>query len=334
MESGPGTGPVRRSALGRQMTASADIRADPAAAGVFTRAPNAGSISWFNLLLLVPLALFLLMMVVYPLVMAILSSLGLAHPVQGLPESFTLEGYREFFDPAKPALVALWFTFKVTLITAVTSTLTGVALAIYLKLRDIELPVALSFIIKLPLFTPYLVIAFIFWVLLYPAGYVVNILSLLKGFIADYYLLFEQKPMLVNDPFGIAIILCATWMRFPYGFIMAHNLLAMIDPSYEEAARNLGASRRTVVWRIFLPLTKYGLLSAALLNFLALFIAFSIPFVLGASWPQFLSVFIYVNAKDQGDWLAGYTAAVVYVAIAFAIGYLYARSLGRSRENA
>ena len=170
--------------------------------------------------------------------------------------------------------------------------------------------------------------------LLYPAGYIVNILSLLKDFIADYYLLFEQKPMLVNDPFGIAIILCATWMRFPYGFIMAQNLLAMIDPSYEEAARNLGASRRTVVWRIFLPLTKYGLLSAALLNFLALFIAFSIPFVLGASWPQFLSVFIYVNAKDQGDWLSGYTAAVVYVAIAFAIGYVYSRSLGRSRENA
>ncbi len=317
------------------MTASAGTSANSATGGL-TRAHvrRAGGVNWFSLLLLVPLAAFLLVMVVYPLVMAVLSSVGLAQPVLGLPESFTLEGYREFFDPSKPALVALWFTFKVTLITAITSTVTGVALAIYLKLRDIELPVALSFIIKLPLFTPYLVIAFIFWVLLYPAGYIVNILSLLKDFIADYYLLFEQKPMLVNDPFGIAIILCATWMRFPYGFIMAHNLLAMIDPSYEEAARNLGASRRTVVWRIFLPLTKYGLLSAALLNFLALFIAFSIPFVLGASWPQFLSVFIYVNAKDQGDWLSGYTAAVVYVAIAFAIGYVYSLSLGRSRENA
>ena len=240
------------------MTASADTSANLSAGGVGrTPVRRSGSVNWFSLLLLAPLAAFLLVMVVYPLVMAILSSLGLAQPVQGLPESFTLEGYREFFDPGKPALVALWFTFKVTLITAITSTVTGVALAIYLKLRDIDLPVALSFIIKLPLFTPYLVIAFIFWVLLYPAGYIVNILSLLKDFIADYYLLFEQKPMLVNDPFGIAIILCATWMRFPYGFIMAQNLLAMIDPSYEEAARNLGASRRIVVWRIFLPLTKY-----------------------------------------------------------------------------
>ena len=314
------------------MTVRAEVRNDSVGDG--TTGMRTANLRYFDLLLLAPLAVFLLVMVVYPLCTAVLSSMGLAQPVQGLPDSFTLAGYREFFDPENPALEALWFTFYVTLITAFTSTATGVSLAVYLKLRNIELPVALSFIIKLPLFTPYLVIAFIFWVLLYPAGYVVNILSLVQRAIADYFLLFEQKPMLVNDPFGIAIILCATWMRFPYGFIMAHNLLAMIDPSYEEAARNLGASRRTVVWRIFLPLIKYGLLSAALLNFLALFIAFSIPFVLGASWPQFLSVFIYVNAKDQGDWLAGYTAAVVYVAIAFAIGYLYSRSLGRSRENA
>lgn len=288
--------------------------------------------SRFNLLLLAPLTAFLLVMVIYPLVMAILSSFALVHSVPGLPDSFTLDGYREFFDPSKPALEALWFTFKVTLITAVLSTATGVALAIYLKLRDIELPTIISFIVKLPLFTPYLVIAFIFWVMLYPAGYVVNILQLVQKLFADYFVLFEQKPLLVNDPFGIAIIVCATWLRFPYAFIMSQNLLDMINPSYEEAARNLGASRRTVVRRIFLPLIKYGLLSAALLNFLALFIAFSIPFVLGASWPQFLSVFIYVNAKDQGNWLSGYTASVVYVAIAFAIGYVYTLSLGKSRN--
>jgi putative spermidine/putrescine transport system permease protein len=306
----------------------------PAKGGAASRQVPSSVVPWFNLALLAPLAAFLLVMVVYPLVMAVMSSLGLAQPVKGLPDSFTLEGYREFFDLSGPALEALWFTFKVTTVAAVLSTGVGVTLAIYMKLRDIELPVFLSFIMKLPLLTPYLVIAFIFWIMLYPAGYVVNILQVLKNFIADYYILFETKPMLVNDPLGVAIILCATWMRFPYGFIMAENLLAMTDPSYEEAARNLGASRRVVVWRIYLPLIKYGLLSAALLNFLALFIAFSIPFVLGSSWPQFLSVFIYVNAKDQGDWLGGYTAAVVYVAIAFAIGYVYARSLERSRANA
>lgn len=275
------------------------------------------------------MTIFLLVMVVNPLVTAVLSSMGLARPVPGLPTSFTLDGYREFFDPQRPALVALWFTFKVTLITAVLSTVGGVGLALYLKLRGIELNPVISFILKIPLFTPYLVIAFIFWVLLYPRGYV-GILS--EKLLVDYFRLMQTRPMLVNDPFGIGIIICATWMRFPYAFIFAESLLSMIDRSYEEAARNLGATRRVIMVRIFIPLIKYGLLSAALLNFLALFIAFSIPFVLGGSWPQFLSVFIYVNAKEQGNWLAGYTAAVVYVAIAFAIGYIYTLSLQRSQN--
>lgn len=306
----------------------------PAGAGAERTAARAGTGRWFNLVLLLPLTLFLLVMVIYPLAMAVASSLGLARPVQGLPDGFTLEGYRNFFDPSRPAMTALLFTFQVTLITTILSTASGIALALYLKIRAIELPVAISFILKLPLFTPYLVIAFVFWVLLYPAGYAVNLLEILRNFLSDYFILFTQKPVLVNDALGIGIILCATWMRFPYAFIMAQGQLAMVDPSYEEAARNLGASRATVVRRIYLPLIKYGLLSAALLNFLALFIAFSIPFVLGASWPQFLSVFIYVNAKDQGDWLSGYTAAVVYVAIAFAIAFLYTRALNSGVEKA
>ena len=51
-----------------------------------------------------------------------------------------------------------------------------------------------------------------------------------------------------------------------------------------------------------------------------------------ASWPQFLSVFIYVNAKDAGDWLSGYTAAVIYVVIAFLIGYIYTIALGHAQH--
>jgi putative spermidine/putrescine transport system permease protein len=108
----------------------------------------------------------------------------------------------------------------------------------------------------------------------------------------------------------------------------------MLDPSYEEAARTLGARTRDVVRRVYLPLTRFGVLSAVLLNFLALFIAFSIPYVLGASWPQFLSVFIYVNAKDQGNWLAGYSTAMIYVCFALVISFFYTRIQVRAQSHA
>jgi putative spermidine/putrescine transport system permease protein len=280
--------------------------------------------------LLAPLMVFLLLMVGVPFVIAVLSSVGLTTVAPGLPGEFTLDGYRAFFDPAGASLRSLWFTIKVTTYTTVLSTLIGCGLALFFKFRAVTLTPALSFLIKIPLFMPYLVTAFVFWVLLYPAGYIGTIAKLL---LVEYFALAEQAPALVNDPFGIAIIACGTWMRFSYAFIIMYGLLEMIDPSFEEAARTLGARTGTIIRRIYLPFTRYGILSATFLNFLALFIAFSIPFVLGASWPQFLSVYIYVTAKDQGNWLAGYTTAVVYISIALVISYLYTRSLARAQSN-
>jgi putative spermidine/putrescine transport system permease protein len=284
-----------------------------------------------NILLIAPLTIFLLVMVMVPLVIAVLSSFGLTTVAPGLPGEFTLQGYRDFFDPARPSLGALWFTFKVTLITTATSTSLGLGLALFMHFRGIPLNAALSFLVKIPLFMPYLVTAFVFWVLLYPRGYVGILFKLI---FVEYLRLMEEAPALVNDPYGIAIIVCGSWMRFPYAFVIIYGLMKMLDPALEEAARTLGAGTGRIIRRIYLPLLGYGLLSVILLNFLALFIAFSIPFVLGASWPQFLSVFIYVNAKEQGNWLAGYTTSVVYICVALAIAYLYTRALAKARAHA
>ena len=284
-----------------------------------------------NLLLIAPLTIFLLLMVMVPLVIAVLSSFGLTQVAPGLPGEFTLQGYRDFFDPSKPSLTALWFTFKVTLITTIISTAFGLGLALFMRFRGIQLNGALSFLVKIPLFMPYLVTAFVFWVLLYPKGYVGIIFQII---FVEYFRLMEEAPALVSDPYGIGIIVCGSWTRFPYAFVIIHGLMQMLDPSLEEAARTLGARTGRIIRRIYLPLLGYGILSVVLLNFLALFIAFSIPFVLGASWPQFLSVFIYVNAKDQGNWLAGYTTSVVYISVALTIAYFYTRALARARKHA
>ena len=284
-----------------------------------------------NLLLIAPLTIFLAMMVLVPLVIAVLSSFGLTTVAPGLNGEFTLQGYRDFFDPAKPSLKALWFTFKVTLITTVISTSLGLGLALFMRFRGIPLNAALSFLVKIPLFMPYLVTAFVFWVLLYPKGYIGIIFKII---VVEFFRLMEEAPALVSDPYGIAIIVCGSWMRFPYAFVIIHGLIQMLDPSLEEAARTLGARTGRIIRRIYLPLLGYGLLSVVLLNFLALFIAFSIPFVLGASWPQFLSVFVYVNAKDQGNWLAGYTTSVMYISVALTIAFFYTRALAKARKHA
>ncbi|MBI4635962.1 MAG: ABC transporter permease subunit [Candidatus Rokubacteria bacterium] len=277
-------------------------------------------------LLVLPLVVFLLFMVMVPFVIAVLSSVGLTQVAPGLPDGFTLRGYRDFFDPEKPNLQALWFTIKITFISTVLATVLGYGLVLFVKFRRIRLGQTLSLLVKLPLFTPYLVTAFMWWALLFPRGYIG---IFVQKVLIEYFRLAEEAPALISDPYGIGIVACSVWMRFPVVFLIMQSLMEMVNPSYEEAARNLGARTPTIIRRIYFPLTIYGLLSSVTLNFLALFIAFSIPFILGASWPQFLSVFIYVNAKDKGDWLMGYTTSVIYIAISLVISYVYTRSLAR-----
>ena len=144
----------------------------------------------------------------------------------------------------------------------------------------------------------------------------------------------EEAPALVSDPYGIGIIVCGSWTRFPYAFVIIHGLMQMLDPRFEEAARTLGARTGRIIRRIYLPLLGYGIFSVVLLNFLALFIAFSIPFVLGASWPQFLSVFIYVNAKGSGELARGlYDLGRLHLS-GITIAYFYTRALARARKHA
>jgi len=278
------------------------------------------------ILLLTPLLIFLIVMVFIPFGIAILSSLGLTKVVPGLPEGFTLQGYIDFFNPDKPNLQCLWFTVKITFIATFFSTVLGYFLALFFKFRGIPLNRPIAIILKIPLFTPYLITAFMWFTLLFPRGYIG---ILVKKFFVEYLALIDKPIPLISDPFGIGIIVCSVWMRFPVAFMIMYGLFRMIDPSLEEAARNLGAKTPTILRRIYFPLTKYGLLSSITLNFLALFIAFSIPFILGASWPQFLSVFIYVNAKQKGDWLMGYTTSVVYIVISLLISLIYTKSLSR-----
>ena len=284
----------------------------------------------FFIVLLAPLIIFLIVMVFIPFGIAVLSSLGLTKVVPGLPDKFTLQGYIDFFDPSQPNLQCLWFTIKITFIATLFSTALGYFLALFFKFRSLKLTKTIAIIIKIPLFTPYLITAFMWFTLLFPRGYIG---ILVKKVFVEYFALVEKPIALISDPFGIGIIACSVWMRFPVAFMIMYGLFGMIDPSLEEAARNLGAKTGTIIRKIYFPLTKYGLLSSITLNFLALFIAFSVPFILGASWPQFLSVLIYVNAKQKGDWLMGYTTSVVYIVISLLISLIYTKSLGRREQQ-
>src|SRR5438309_7507029 len=60
-------------------------------------------------------------------------------------------------------------------------------------------------------------------------------------------------------------------LTIPFVVITVSAVLRTTDPSFERAARSLGASPATAFWRVTLPLIRRGVLSGALFAFVISF---------------------------------------------------------------
>ncbi len=91
---------------------------------------------------------------------------------------------------------------------------------------------------------------------------------------------------------GIAIVQILTF--FPVCYLMLKGLLRNIDPSMEEASRDMGASRWTVFRTVTLPLMLPGLGNAFLVTFIESVADFANPMLIGGSYDT-LATTIYLR---------------------------------------
>jgi ABC-type spermidine/putrescine transport system permease subunit I len=80
----------------------------------------------------------------------------------------------------------------------------------------------------------------------------------------------------------LAVIIGMVHYVLPYAVFPIHNSMQAIDRRIERAARSLGASTPSVLWRIIFPLTLPGVASAGLLVFIISSGFFITPVILGA----------------------------------------------------
>jgi len=112
---------------------------------------------------------------------------------------------------------------------------------------------------------------------------------------------------------GIAIVQTLTF--FPVCYMMLKGLLKNIDPSMEEAARNMGASRLKVFTTVTLPLMLPGLGNAFLVTFIESVADFANPMMIGGSYDT-LATTIYLRITGGSYDITGAAAmAVVLLAI-------------------
>ena len=98
-----------------------------------------------------------------------------------------------------------------------------------------------------------------------------------------------------SDIYGLwGIMIVQTLTFFPVVYLMLKGLLKNIDPSMEEAARDMGASRWKVFTTVTLPLLLPGLGNAFLVTFIESVADFANPMIIGGSYDT-LATTIYLR---------------------------------------
>ncbi len=135
-----------------------------------------------------------------------------------------------------------------------------------------------------------------------------------SGIITRY--LFGIYDNSVYGFWGIVVVQSLTF--FPVCYMMFRGLLKNIDPSLEEAARDMGASRMKVFTSVTMPLLLPGIGNAFLVTFIESIADFANPMIIGGSYDT-LATTIYLQITGAYDKAGASAMAVVLLCITLAM---------------
>ncbi|MER2053680.1 MAG: iron ABC transporter permease [Clostridia bacterium] len=122
-----------------------------------------------------------------------------------------------------------------------------------------------------------------------------------------------------NNVYGYwGIVIVQTLTFFPVCYMMMKGLLKNIDPSLEEASRDMGATRWKVFRDVTLPLLLPGLGNAFLVTFIESIADFANPMLIGGSYDT-LATTIYLQITGAYDKSGAAAMAVVLLLITLAM---------------
>lgn len=130
---------------------------------------------------------------------------------------------------------------------------------------------------------------------------------------------------LSNNSLGATLALIEILM--PYAILAMLSGFGRLNPQLEEAAQMLGANRWRTFWRVTLPLSLPGVLTAALLVFVLAISAFVTPRLMGGGRVFVLGTEIFSEATVTLNWPLAAALSVMLLLLFSTIIVLYQRAL-------
>lgn len=141
-------------------------------------------------------------------------------------------------------------------------------------------------------------------------------------------------PRLVRDSLGLGAIIASAWKTVPFMTLIIAGAMAAINKDVIWAARTLGASSFTVLRRIQLPLAQPGITAAVLLSFIGSLGSYVIPSLLGPTYPLPLSVHMFAEGFQKGNWPMVYAMGTLLSVLAIGVLLIYYAIVGSLSRSA
>ena len=218
------------------------------------------------------------------IVLSAVQSFGVWSPVE--PIASGLSVYRELLsDPwfLGNARFSASVAFRSAFIAVVGGFL--LALAVWKLPRGFRGP---AVIYHVPLILPHLAVALIVMVVFGSTGFLARVAALLESLSLPVG---YKSPLF--DRAGRGLVIAYAYKELPFAAVLILPVLRGIDPRLLQTAEMLGAGRGTIMRRIIIPEVAPVAATVFIIMFLYAFGAYDIPFVLGSSRPQMLSIAAY-----------------------------------------
>ena len=154
------------------------------------------------------------------------------------------------------------------------------------------------------------------WMMLLGHNGLVNNTLMASGLISD------PLPLMRNE-FGVLVGM--TEYMVPYAILPLLANMQGIDPQLASASRSLGASRAQTFFRVYLPLTRPGIIAASLLVFITSLGFYVTPAILGGGKVQMIAEYISVQLLVTVRWGTAAMLATLMIASVLAMMYVLNR---------
>lgn len=229
----------------------------------------------FPYLLILPAMLILTVVVLIPIITNIGRSFRLEEGGVGM------DNYVYFLTDSIQRNNIL-YTLKIVLITVVICITAAYLLAVYLRFSDSRISRLIGNLYLLPRFIPGLVAVNGMITVIRDSG-LINRIGQVFGFDWKLGLMFNEK----------GVIMMNLWFNIPFATMLLASAMSSIPDSVIEAARDAGAGKLQLFFKMLIPLTFKDVFIAVTFIFMSNIGSFTTPYLMDGNNPQMLGIALY-----------------------------------------